>query len=323
MSTRDGPVSFGIAPLSDDVPFGARVEGIGWHNVRDGAVRARLNALFEDRGVIVFEAMEPSLRMQAAVSEIFGPLKAHSYKGITTAEGDVPGVMELKRAPGEGDIFEVDGRELAGWLPWHFDACYDRELNRAGVLRVVESPPEGGLTGFADGIQLYRDVSPVLRDEFEDLEILYHPKLMFVNMRYGRPRRLAVHHLSQRINTMYAVNAAAPRAVHPAVWQRRTGEKVLHLAPWQADGIAGREDREGDALLEAMFAEIAARVIPYFHAWKPDDLVIWDNWRFLHSASGHSPAHGRTVHRTTIEGDYGLGRWEGAAAGADAAAVML
>ena len=55
---------------------------------------------------------------------------------------------------------------------------------------VVESPPEGGLTGFADGIQLYRAVSPALRDKFEGLEILYHPKLMFVNMRYGRPRRL-------------------------------------------------------------------------------------------------------------------------------------
>ncbi|RYD94795.1 MAG: hypothetical protein EOP61_20970 [Sphingomonadales bacterium] len=82
------------------------------------------------------------------------------------------------------------------------------------------------------------------------------------------------------------------------------------MAPWQADGIVGHEDAEGDALLEAMFAEIAARVTPYIHAWSPGDLVIWDNWRFLHNASGHSPDHGRIVHRTTIEGDYGLGRWE-------------
>ncbi|RYD94794.1 MAG: TauD/TfdA family dioxygenase, partial [Sphingomonadales bacterium] len=187
--------SISIEPLSDDLPFGARVEGVDWGNVGDAEVRARLNATFEDRGLIVFAGVEPSLKMQAAVSEIFGPLRMHSYKGITTAEGDVPGVMELKRTPGEGDVYEVDGRELAGWLPWHFDACYDRELNRAGVLRVLQSPPEGGLTGFADGIQLYQAISPALRDRFENLEILYHPKLMFVNMRYGRPRRLAVHHL--------------------------------------------------------------------------------------------------------------------------------
>jgi taurine dioxygenase len=302
--------SISVRTLSDELPFGARVTGVDRGTVRDEGVRARLNALFEDRGLIVFEDVEPALEMQAAVSQVFGPLKDHSYKGIVTVEGGVPGVMELKRSPGETDVFEIDGCELSGWLPWHFDACYDRALNRAGVLRVVESPPEGGLTGFADGVQLYQAVSPTLRDRFEDLEILYHPKLMFTNMRYGRPRRFAIRHLGARTNNMFEVNAEAPRAIHPAVWRRATGEKVLHLAPWQADGIFGHEDPEGDALLEAMFAEINRKAAAYFHAWKPTDLVIWDNWRFLHSASGHSPRHGRLAHRTTIEGDYGLGRFE-------------
>ena len=299
-----------IRPLSDDLSFGARVTGVDKDNVKDAAVRAQLNALFEDRGVIVFEGTEPSMETQCAVSEIFGPLRGHSFKGITTADSKFPGVMELKRYPGESDIYEINGEELAGWVPWHFDACYNRELNRAGVLRVVESPPAGGLTGFADGIQLYRDVSPDLRDRFEHLEILYHPQLMFTNMRYRRPRRFVLRHLSERINAMFDVNAGAPRAIHPAVWRRSTGEKVLHLASWQADGIVGMENDEGDALLEAMFAEIEAKMRPYIHHWQPGELVIWDNWRFVHSASGHSPDHGRLVHRTTIEGDYGLGRWE-------------
>ena len=50
----------------------------------------------------------------------------------------------------------------------------------------------------------------------------------------------------------------------------------------------------------------------------PGELVIWDNWRLVHSASGHSREHGRLVHRTTIEGDYGLGRWETEPEGAGA-----
>jgi taurine dioxygenase len=302
--------SISVRPVSDDLPFGARIAGIDQENVKDEGVRAELNAVFEERGVIVFEGAEAALEMQVAVSEVFGPLKGHTYKGIVTVEGGVPGVMELKRYPGEGDVFEVDGQELMGWVPWHFDACYDRALNRAGLLRVVESPPEGGLTGFADGIQLYQAVTPALRDKFEGVEILYHPKLMFMNMRYGRPRRLALHHLSERTNNMFEVNAEAPRAIHPAIWQRRTGEMVLHVAPWQADGILGHEDAEGDALLEALFDEIDRKVQTYWHRWTPGDMVIWDNWRFLHRASGHSPQHGRLVHRTTIEGDYGLGRWE-------------
>lgn len=314
--------SIGIRPLSNDLPFGARIAGVDKGNVKDAEVRAQLNAVFEDRGVIVFEGAEPSLEMQVAVSEIFGPLKGHSYKGITTADSRFPGVMELKRYPGDSDIYEIDGEELAGWVPWHFDACYSKELNRAGGLRVVESPPEGGLTGFADGIQLYQAISPELRQRFEDVEILYHPQLMFVNMRYARPRRLVVRRLSERTNNMFEVNAGAPRAIHPAIWRRWTGEKVLHLAPWQADGIVGQEDEEGDALLEAMFAEIHAKMTPYIHRWQPGELVIWDNWRFLHSASGHSPDHGRLVHRTTIEGDYGLGRFEGDDLARATAAIM-
>jgi taurine dioxygenase len=302
--------SISVQPISDDLPFGARVSGIDRSNVTDAGVRARLNAVFEERGVIVFEGVEPSMEMQLAVSEVFGPLRGHTYKGITTVKDGPPGVMELSRRPGEGDIFSVDGEDLTGWVPWHFDACYNSELNRAGVLRVLESPPEGALTGFADGIQLYRDVSPELRDKFEDLEILYHPKLMFVNMRCGRPHRISLRRLSESTNKMYEVNADAPRAIHPAIWQRRTGEKVLHLAPWQNDGILGHEDKEGDALLEAMIAEMKAKMTPYWHKWSAGELVIWDNWRLVHSASGHSPDHGRLVHRTTIEGDYGLGRWE-------------
>ena len=39
-------------------------------------------------------------------------------------------------------------------------------------------------------------------------------------------------------------------------------------------------------------------------------MVIWDNWRCLHAVSGMSPEHTRCMHRTTIEGDYGLGRFE-------------
>jgi len=299
-----------VTPLSDDLPFGARVEGIERDNVGEEQLRARLKAVFEDRGLILFKGVEPSLDMQAAVSRIFGPLKDHTFRGVGKVDVGVPGVMELKGYPGESDVFEVDGRDLTGWTPWHFDACYDSVLNRAGVLRVVENPPEGGLTGFADGIQLYQAVSPALRDRFEELEILYHPKLMYVNMRYGRPRRLSVRHLSERTNQMFELNADRPRAIHPAIWRRPTGEKVLHLAPWQADGILGHEDPAGDQLLEAMFAEIQARMTPYIHQWKADDMVIWDNWRLLHCGTGHSPKHRRLVHRTTIDGDYGLGRIE-------------
>jgi taurine dioxygenase len=37
-------------------------------------------------------------------------------------------------------------------------------------------------------------------------------------------------------------------------------------------------------------------------------MVLWDNWRMLHSAEGVDPQATRWMRRTTIGGDYALGR---------------
>ena len=87
------------------------------------------------------------------------------------------------------------------------------------------------------------------------------------------------------------------------------------MSPWMAEGIEGAETPAGDQLLETVCKEILAKITPYFHSWRPTDMVIWDNWRMLHSVSGHDPDEARVMHRTTIEGDYGLGHFEGNAQG--------
>jgi len=129
-------------------------------------------------------------------------------------------------------------------------------------------------------------------------------------MRFGQPRGYRQISLRQAIVEMFERIRDTPRAIHPAIWQRDSGEKVLHVSPWQAAGIEGCENPDGDALLDALIREIYQKMRPYRHEWKPTDMVIWDNWRFLHSVSGHSPQHQRRVQRTTIQGDYGLGKVE-------------
>jgi len=295
-----------VTQLSDDLPFGARITGVDIDNVNDDGVRSRIRDVFVDRGMIVFEDVEPSGRMQVALSQVFGPLQHHALKDVPRADDETPGLVEFEYA----DIFEVNGAELASFIPWHFDACYSGALNRGGVLRALVISPEGGRTGFADGIQLYQAISSGLRDRFEDLDVIYHSHLMFTKMRFGRPASYHAIKVRQSIQDMIDNTRDAVRSVHPAIWQRPTGEKVLHVSPWQAAGIAGHEDRDGDALLEALCQEMYAKMTPYHHSWKPTDMLIWDNWRFIHSVDGHPPRYPRKMQRTTIEGDYGLGRLE-------------
>jgi taurine dioxygenase len=303
--------SIEVLPLQDGLAWGACIRGLTLDDIRDEGVRQQLKAVFEDRGLIVFEGVEASGHMHLAISDVYGPLKDHPVAAVPRADQDtMPGVIELLNEPDSGVIVEVDGVRQAGWLPWHFDHCYNDELNRAGVLRAIEIAPKGGLTAFVDGVQLYDDFDPDLRARIEPLSVLYTVNTCYDAMRFGKPKAFRNIRKYPSLDEIIELSRKLPRALHPAVWTRRTGEKVLHVSPWMSVGIKDHEDAEGDALLQAVCAEIEAKARTYVHAWQPDQMLIWDNWRVLHSVIGIDPAARRRMHRTTIKGDYGLGRFE-------------
>lgn len=307
-----------VTPLREDLTFGARVNGVTMQTLKDPQVREQLRQLFEDRGMILFENVEPDGGLQVEISTVFGPLKDHPIPTVPRPGGALhPGIIEISQEARQGNIVVVDGKEVTSWLPWHFDHCYNDKLNRAGVLRCVKGVTEGGQTGFADGIDLYKALSPELRERIEDRKVLYSLNLRFRDMRFGLADGFAEiqPHVALQKTIDYGRDNL-PRAIHPAVWTRDTGEKVLHVSPWMAEGIEGDETPEGDELLEAVCRELLAKIQPYFHDWRPTDMVIWDNVRMLHAVSGHDPDEPRVMHRTTIEGDYGLGRFENNGVGA-------
>jgi taurine dioxygenase len=304
-------VSF--SQLQPGLAFGSRVHGVTRENLNDEAVRARLRREFEERGVLVFEDSEQSSEMQLALSTVFGPLKDHPVAEVARADEDhAKGIIDLHSGPDfDLTILEIDGNERHSWLPWHFDHAYNNELNRAGVLRPVVIAPEDGMTGFACGIALYNSLPRELREKAEGVHVLYCLPHLVKNMKFGRPRSFVEIRTSVAEEDMINQQPRWRRSVHPAVWTRPTGEKVLHVSLLHADAIEGREDREGDALLEEICQAINANAQAYFHRWQPGTMLIWDNWRVLHCVTGTDPKYPRRLFRTTIQGDYGLGCFEG------------
>ncbi len=246
-----------VRPIGDDLTFGARVGGVTHDGLGDAGLRAEINETFEEYGLLIFEDVEPTPKMQVALSKVFGPLKDHPSKAVPRAGGDdMLGVIEMRHEPNEPGAVRVGGRLLSSWLPWHFDHCYNDQLNRAGVLRAVEVPPEGGLTGFVDGIALYDAISPEVRDQIEGKTVIYAMDVIMENLRFGRPDGFVeVEPAPSAVDVMIEYEGR-PRALHPAVWTRSSGQKVLHVSGWMAKGIEGREDPDGDALLAAVCDEI-------------------------------------------------------------------
>ena len=301
-----------VRPLQEGLPFGVRIGGLTLDILKDKAIRDEIDQLFIKHGMIVFEDVEQSDEMQLALSSCFGPLKEHPVKGVSRVDGDrLPGVIEIRSKRGMG-LVEVDGRQVSHWLPWHFDHCYNDELNRAGVLRSVERVEEGGITGFLDGIALYEAFPADLRARIEGKEVAYKLETQYDQLKFGRPAHYRMIEPKPMPDSFKEQVAKMSRAIHPAVWTRPTGEKCLHVSAYMAQGIVGEETPEGDALLEEVCQEInrLAQTCSYHHKWRPTDMAIWDNLRMLHCVSGNNPDEERLMYRTTISGDYGLGRWE-------------
>jgi len=306
-----------VRPLRDDLSFGALVDGVDGNNVMDEAVRGELNAIFEERGLVIFENVEQTPKMHVAVSKVFGPLKDHPTKSTArTAEDEAKGVIDMHYVPPvdpanvEG-LVEIEGRRVARFSPWHFDHCYNNELNRAGVLRSPVIAPAGGRTGFMDGVELYRQFPKDLREKIEHLTIIYTLDTRLSKMRFG----VNFKPLAEAPQTKALLKEVAifPRAMHPAAWTRRSGERVLHVGPWMAVGIERHENPEGNALFEQVCREInrlGQGISAYWHEWRAADMVIWDNWRMLHAVEGCDAKYERRTMRTTIRGDYGLGYFE-------------
>jgi len=306
-------VSIKVSPLCEDLPFGVRIAGVTSDTVKDEAVRAEILEAFETRGMIHFAGVEPSNRLQVEISQIFGPLKEHPVHAVDRVDPEaLPGVIEIKSDPSNADIVEIDGKPYSSWLPWHYDHCYNNELNRAGVLRLVTITPNGGQTCFADGIALYQALPAELREQIEGQSIIYSMDMQPDHIKFGRPENFRVLQVDPHQEAILEQARVSPRAIHPAVWTRASGEKVLHVSPWMAEGIEGHEDPEGHALLDRLGHEInrLAEAQCYVHDWQPTDMLIWDNWRMLHRVTGCTPPHPRSIYRTTIKGDYGLGRFE-------------
>src|SRR6516162_9997840 len=85
-----------VTDLQDDLPFGARISGVTEGALSDEATRQQINQVFEQRGMIVFEGVEASSKMQVALSKVFGPLKEHPVRSVSRVDKDtMPGVIEI------------------------------------------------------------------------------------------------------------------------------------------------------------------------------------------------------------------------------------
>jgi taurine dioxygenase len=300
-------MSFTVEPLPGCSAFGAVVSDLTTEQIQAPELRRQLYDLWIDKGVIVFKDLT-DLDTQIHLSEIYGEPEIHPLLVGIDRPREHFVIAEIDYVEEDGDLYEIDGELRGGYLPWHFDLAYMDRINRGGILRGAVLPQRGGETGFIDRISAYDALPADLQRRIAGLRVIHRFLADATKARFGdRPDKCLS--LSRNIALALEHPSVQQPVTHPMVYtQRETGRKVLNVSPWHAVAIEGMENDEGDALLGEVIDRMIRPELAYFHRWQQDDMVLWDNWRMLHCACGVPPGEQRKMRRTTIAGDYALGR---------------
>ena len=308
---------FKASPLRDDLDWGVTVADLRLSDLDNPLMRQNLYDLWINEGVIVFENIA-SVPTQLALSRVFGPLRGHPAKeSISDTSGEL---MTVDYNPDNGWLMRVDGELRGTWLPWHSDLIYVDKINHGGILRPITIPSKWGDTGFVDQVSAYQRLPDDIKARIEGLHVIYKYDMDMEQIRFGRNYDVKIERYSKTAASIQARLDDFPAVLHPMVFEQpETGRKVLNVSSWFACGIYEMPGEAGDALLESVVQCAVDERFAYYHAWRGDEMVLWDNWRMLHCATGTPDGETRLMERTTIGGDYGLGRVEPGGAARDAA----
>ena len=297
-----------VEPLAPGLAYGATVLGLRHEHLASEDLCQALRDLWIDKGVILFRAGDSSRQMQVDLSRLFGTPEVFPFKESRSEE--LPELVNIKYSPEDGTAYQVNGEVIGGWIPWHTDMIYFSKINRGGILRPNILPKKGrGETGYADKISAYERLPDDLKARIEKLHVVYTADLNYAHARFAGDIQVKLVQGAKSWTRIMERIYQYPRVIHPMVYtQAETGRKVLNVSPGFADGIYEMGGPAGDALLAEVISYCVDPKQTYFHAWLPDDMVLWDNWRTLHCAAGIAPDDTRLMERTTIHGDYAKGR---------------
>jgi len=299
---------YAVEALRPGLPFGAKVLGLKREHLANDEVKAALRDLWIEKGVILFRDGDSSREMQVELSRVFGDPQAFPFAESRSAEASE--LVNIKYSRADGTAYEVNGEVIGGWIPWHTDMIYFSKLNRGGILRPNIMPSKGrGETGYADQISAYERLPDDLKAKIENLHVVYTADLNYAHAKFAGDVQIKFVQGAKSWTKIMERIYQYPRCIHPMVYtQAETGRKVLNVSPGFADGIYEMGGPAGDALLAEVVSYCIDPAQTYFHEWRQDDMVLWDNWRTLHCAAGIDPDDTRLMERTSIHGDYAMGR---------------
>ncbi|MBT3603672.1 MAG: taurine dioxygenase [Candidatus Latescibacteria bacterium] len=256
---------------------GGEVLDIDLAHVSDEKTITALKAALAEHGVLFFRQQDITPAQQKELCRRFGELHLHPA-WPRLVEGH-PEVMEIYA---DKDTTRIAGEE------WHSDVSCDLKPPLGTMLYLIETPPEGGDTLFANTCAAFEALSEPMRNLLDGLTAVHDGEPVY-RQGYGEK---AVERISY------------PRAEHPVVRTHPVnGRKGLFVNRTFTTKIVELTQRESDALLAMLFTHIEHPLFQCRFRWQSDVVAFWDNRVVQHLALWDYFPHRRRGHRVTIEGE--------------------
>jgi len=285
MATKLKQTALDLVPLAPTL--GAEVRGLDLTREIDAGTREALRAAFAEYSVLLVRGQNLSEDDQFRFARQFGEIADRVKPPVEKRafRADPENRMQLIT-----DRVDEQGQPLGslgdGEMWFHTDKCYVEKPHRGSFLYAVEIPSEGGHTKFASLYEAYRRIPDALRRRLEGRRVLQ----LYDYTKDGMPD------LDQRLDDL----------LH--YWQPifvtnpDSGRRALYVSRLMSVRIEGMDDAESREVLDTLSDIVEAPDNIYEHAWRPGDIIAWDNLSSVHARTAWPADERRTLRRCTIKG---------------------
>ena len=286
---------FSIRRLSP--ALGAEVVGLDASKPFEPHTLQVVRDAFREHHMLCFRGQTLDDEAMIVFSKQFGPLEEFPEKDKTKDKIEVYHVANVSP---EGEHLPDDDQRVIyqrNNARWHTDSSYRYVPSLASIMYGVEVLPEdaqGGETGFSNMLAAYAALPEEMKRKLEPLHQVHS---------YGEIRRL-----EPDLPPMSAHERnALPPVTHPVirVHPDRGYRRSLYFTSNTSLEIGGGTLEEGVALHRWLVDFASREAFCYYHRWRANDLVMWDNRVLLHRAIEYDYARYRRVLRRTTVGGSG------------------
>ncbi len=276
-------MSLDITPLSQ--ALGAEIRGLDLSEPLDASTTAEIEDAWHEHIVLVFRDQDLDEDAQLRFAGQFGTLGERARPVERRAEGaDTNSAIMLVSNIRENGVPIGSLRDGEMWF--HHDMSYTEAPYKGTMLYAIEIPSVGGNTRFANMYKAYDALPEATRDRIRGMRALH----------------IYDFALTERVDLAGDISGYKHQIQPIAVTHPVTGRKALYVNPLITARIEDASADEGDALLGELFEFTGHPELIYEHAWRPGDLVMWDNWCSCHARTDFPETERRLLRRCTILG---------------------